>query len=914
MKRFLWILVFLVGSLYASSSRFPIDNLEEGQAFFLRRIVEFFEEQEFSIVKREIFNYLSEYPDSSLNDYLYVILGDLLIDEKDYSQAVAAYSHIKNKELIEDIGTNLIQCLYELKRYKGAIFYTLKYIKSHQDLEKAVKDKLVFCLGDCFFQEALASEENIEQQKKYASRAKNCFSSLIDSGYQENVLIYLSHIYQMLEEYVLAGDIFVLLSEKNKDRQEEFLLQAALFYSDKDREKAIETFRKVMGLKGDKAQEAAEYCMQLLYFSEKYQEIIEQKNHLQKVIEPRKARMVNWYVGKSYFACKQYDLAVAELLHFIELEKSASDWMHEALLLVMKSAVNLSDKKTYDTAYLVFEELFPSDEQMPMTLLAKAFLEKDNAKALIILEKIEENHPDFNKRFQVLFERAHLNFLLDKGEESRSLFKEYVQAYTEDRELLQKAWDGLVEASLLYITQISADKKPMAQLEFIQDLQNYLTAAPKVTEEKKAELSYALACMEYEVKDYEHAIVHFEKILDKHPSHENITDIYYYLALSYRSKGDHENFSQCLTKAMDGLSENDERRKDFHLMLYNTYLQLAQKEEKYYAQAAEHLFEVQRLSFTLTEDNLLWLAEFYYQQVDKECRSDFSYRLIDHPKLANLAMRSIEILSAYEEQPIISVEQLIYEKYLLQLAELHRLMEKEAGSIKVLQHLLEQYEESPTLAWKYQEKTYYLYALNNEKQGNYDESLKYYQKVEKLSSKTYYSIASSLNRLRIQIKGSKEESSVADHLSQLKSIQLKKNLYNEPLHLEAGYEYIDLRASLETDLPKKAKKKLELIAKLKKDYASDDIMSSEYRNLRKRDSQKDALYLSYMEMLDIEGVLCKAILAKEEQKQKLFEEARNRLSQYQEKNKIVTQYLLKRWEKNIQLLESFENEYLSSER
>ena len=311
MKVKIFFLSFILGArlLLADNSN-SLEVKTEEESLFLRRVVEFYEEKETPIVKREIHKYLAFHPQSSFTDHLLIILGDIYMDDKDYQRAVASYSNIKSEELKTQTVINLIQCLYELDRYKDVISQTLIYLKKNTAINHSLYNRLIFLLGDSFYQEANLLEKENDQKTKYLNRAKSCFKNLLTTNYKNESLYYLAQIYQLLDERLLAGEIFMSLAEKHEDKKEQYLYQAAVLISSDKPKKAIDILEEITQMKKEKASDAALLQMKLLFTSEDYLDLIASRRHFLRVIDENQKHLVFLYVGKSHFLLEEHEKGI----------------------------------------------------------------------------------------------------------------------------------------------------------------------------------------------------------------------------------------------------------------------------------------------------------------------------------------------------------------------------------------------------------------------------------------------------------------------------------------------------------------------------------------------------------------------------------------------------------------------------
>lgn len=915
-----FLLSVLCTSFLTADPSITLDTSNEEEALFLRRIVEFYQENEICVVKKEIHKYLINHKKGNFSDHLLVILGDIYMEEKDYKRAVSVYSNIKDEKLQSDITINVIQCLYEMGRYSDVVSQSIIYLKKNQTIEEDLKNKIYFILGDSFYQIAENIKEDKEERIRYFKRADVTFKNLLTTSYRNEALQYLGQIYQILDKRELAADIFLKLSEFKEENKEQYLYQAAVLFSKDNIKKAISILEEITQIKGEKASDAAFLQMKLLFASDSYLDLIASKNHYLKVIDSKKAHYVYFYVGKSYFMTKEYEKAKEELTDFIQLENFASDELRSSLLTLLKISFDSSDKALFDKAFNKFNLYFSNDVEMPQILFSKALLHKkynENEDAYTQLEKIEKKYNYFEKKKELLFETAHLLLLMNKAEESRDSFKNFIISYPEDIKC-ENAWEFLVEASILRVNQ--AVDKQSAKKDLSLDITSFLQHKKDITDKQKEELIFILASAEYDLKNYEKASMFLKDILKQYPGHKNICQVYIELAYCYREKdNDYEKFCSYLEKALTHPIDKEEK-KQLHLSLYNGYLKIYNDkgDQSALKQAADNLYLAHSLGEIFSKENFFWLVEYYYSNVMQYLNSDFKNSIFDNADISKMGMKIVDLLNVYEYQKIDAEEFLSLEKYILYLSELYRFFEKYDNQYRTLQ-ILEDAYNSLDLAWSFKDKTYFCLANFFEAKKNIPLAVAYYKKINNLEKKSYYSIASTLKMARLSIEDlSTEEKNInnqkaTDILCQLKNIRLQKKLENEPLHLEAAMDYVDFRTEIENN-EKAIEKKLYLLEGIKKDFFASDIQTKEYHNKRKLLLEKDNVFQAYIKMIDIEIYLCNCMLIsydKEHDKQKLLDQVRSMLNNFAESKLIVTPYLQKRWERNVTFLEEQENEVIS---
>jgi hypothetical protein len=119
-----------------------------------------------------------------------------------------------------------------------------------------------------------------------------------------------------------------------------------------------------------------------------------------------------------------------------------------------------------------------------------------------------------------------------------------------------------------------------------------------------------------------------------------------------------------------------------------------------------------------------------------------------------------------------------------------------------------------------------------------------------------------------RIKQTSSENNPEQILSMLKNISLQKTLANEPVHLEAAIDYLELMAELQPE-EKREEKKLGLLLKMKSNFAAnDDLLSQDYHAARSQNPLQNQIYLDYMLYLDAKILLTQAQLEQNEEEQK----------------------------------------------
>ena len=142
--------------LYAATANYSVEDKEE--AFLVRRIAEFWKDQDFVVVKSQIVSFLEKYPKSKINDHLRGILGDLYLQENAFEDALSLYTQIQSAPIVDKIILNKLQCLYELNFFDAMVQQGTPYLtKSIPEIESR-KDEFRFLMGEAYFRGALLND------------------------------------------------------------------------------------------------------------------------------------------------------------------------------------------------------------------------------------------------------------------------------------------------------------------------------------------------------------------------------------------------------------------------------------------------------------------------------------------------------------------------------------------------------------------------------------------------------------------------------------------------------------------------------------------------------------------------------------------------------------------------------------
>ncbi|MEI6241795.1 MAG: hypothetical protein WCP39_00120, partial [Chlamydiota bacterium] len=564
----------------------------EKEELFLRRIVDFWESGDKSLVGREIEKYFRE--NSVVNDftnYLHGFLGDVYIEEKRYEEALSEYTHITNSEVKEKIFANILHALHALKKYDVLEKECIAYLQNKDPANKKF-DSTRFFLAESFYQQALISLKE-EDKKELFVKARKGFSDLTSSDFVKPSLQTLALIAKELHEEKGASAIFEELANKYPEEKEEFLFQAAIAQGGFDKELAIQTFSQIFHEGKKKVWESGYNRLLLLFETEHYSEVILAKDQVFNMIPEAKVPFLFFITGKSYFTLGDFRRAATELKKYINKEEKTSSEVEHALSLLLSCANNLEDKELFDETLHHLTALYPNSTEMPTAFFARALLSKKKenfAASLHDFQEIEERWATFPDRENFVFEYAHLLYQTKDWENSRLRFHSFIKEFPTHVQI-SLAWNYLLQAS---IELSKKENQTMYKKNLIADIESFIEKGPLSTENEKQEYRFVLARTKFEIEDRAGASLLLQP-LHEIASFPHAAEVSLLLALCSREEKKEEKvYSQYLQEALALDKDHHLSHGAIHLSLFNSYLTQAALQSNLIDQAAEHLYQAQK--------------------------------------------------------------------------------------------------------------------------------------------------------------------------------------------------------------------------------------------------------------------------------------------------------------------------------
>jgi TolA-binding protein len=800
MMRLCWL--WLLGS----SLLFSVETEEE--ALFLRRIVDFWQEGEYQIAKSQMEEFILQFPESNYADTLSAALGDLCLREKNFSAALNHYSQIQSPEFLDRVFLNRMQCLYEMQWYANLADECEAYLAKSPNLH------VTYFLAIALYHQCLNASKDPAALQALAARAKPYFETLSQSELSHEIAQGFAHLCCILKDYPKAAQIYLDLAKASPESEEEMLFQAALIQAEYDKEQAIQSFAHLTK-EGKKRSKEAAYNQLVLSFDTGRELHVEWSD-----FPPEKVGMAHLLVGRSLLNAKKYPEAIIELKAYLQ-DASPSDSCHAAILSLLEAAYQCNDLPTLDLGVAQLNTHYPQDKDLPKVYFSRAQNLKKTQKnqaARTQIEQLLDQFPHFEQRPQALFELAHLDYQAQAWGTCYKKSHEFLSQFSQ-HELAPFAWRYLAASS----TELAAENASFKE-QLASDLETLLTQP--LPEPEKREWQFLLAKTQYELHRYKSAV---QLLQDNTSANGQLL-----LALCYRDGYDNlEQFCQLAEASLDK-GENLAEPSAIHVSLFNAFLQLGKIE-----QAADHLFAAFEAKANIKTDNLLWLADSYFNRLQVE---DANFAL---------ANRTALILEKLQRKPDAQCKAALHYK----LAKVYSLLGRLDEEITLLEKM-----DAPTA------ESQLLLAEGYMKKGIVTKAALLFDEIV-TSSATVRSAASASAALQgARLKRAAQNPDLTEVATLLKNLVIQKTFMNEPIHLEAALDYVDLQAQADP------LKKIALLQKTKADFErSDDLLSKDYHEARAQHPARDGIYQGYMQLIDATILAAQAQLESEPEQQKTLQ-------------------------------------------
>jgi len=835
--------------LAAQPAMVPQEKLTQQEAFFLRRITEFWKDRDYALVKKQIEEFLAKNQQSAIHDNLHAILADILYQEREYPKALTFYEKISDVSLQQKTLVRKAQCIYLMGDYDTVITLLASAMSG------TVESELEFLLADSLFRK-LQKVGDVSQQKELAAQSKPLLLKLYDTSYKDKVLVPLAEVHRLLEESSQAATLYLVIAETLPEKKEEILLQAAslqLHYSKSD---AITTFQKVVDLGQGKAAEAAYNELLLLFQENRFADLVSRAAVLAPHMTDDKNVLFNFCIGRSHFKLDQFSDAIVYFERYLQQEKEATAYKRAAFLTLISCSQKANDPMLFDRVLEQFLAAFPSDEEAGKALLlhAQTALKSGNVdQATTDLGRLLTSFPNLPEKESLLYDHALLLSKTQKWQQSRDAFHAFLHQFPETPHL-NLIWSSIVHCSVQELKAATPDTILTKKGQLARDLEQALAKSNLFSPEEQANYRFLIGQLHFDLQNYLEALVHLTSFSADFPNHPSIPQAFLLQArLHHELKSAPEVFVSVAEKALE-MTKDKENKTALRLQLFNGYLSL-----KEYDLAAHHLFQVHMVDeIAIQQENQLWLAHYYYEGAKSGNTDNLKRSIAVYQKI----LKTDETFGVH-----FNPEQTYLENEVLRFSHLLNEHDKK----KLLASLREMQAQNKTLGWKLERHTLHelgkLYLSHNEP----DEALKVFDELIASAETGPSDVSNSalLEKSRILLSRCPEcdrtesNPTISQVLSTLKDLQIQKQLACEPLHLEAALEYADIRTQMAAP-EARSESAIFFLNRIKDDFnAKDNAIAQEYHESRIRFPEKDLIYQNYMKCIEAEILYLEAKLAKE---------------------------------------------------
>ena len=849
-------------SLYLSSlilCSFASTSIQDNQ--FLQRVKAYWKEGDYATAKKQISFFLDQKPDSELKEELHLLLGDLYLQEGCFQKALDAYSLVQKKQLKETLFYNEALCLYELKQTN-----TLLDLCKRLPEQKGLSSEQ---LASIYYLSALSLFEVAKQDPSKIEETLTLFKSCKGSSLETATLYPIAKLHELQGDQQKALESYLELAEKDPVKAPDLLFQVAMIQSSTDVASAIRTFQKVISYSSSKQSEALYNCLLLQYQMKDYQGFIDTYQKHQEALATSHRATPDYLMGKSLYHLHQYEQACPFLLTSIKLETFPKDSLKTAKMLLLECAYQTKEAD-------LFKEVFKSLEVAPSLEMQYVYLDllKTCGKDPDFIEEARlflAQNPSLAERETVLWDLAHSLYQVDRWSEA----DETIDALLRQNPLTSLANDLYqmkLHCALKLLQTASSEQLSVRRDHLIKALEQSLDCSTDLSSQKQEPYLFELARNLFIQKQFVRALETITRLTNTFPDTSFAKEVEQMETLCYLQ--DPTNQKLFVEKAEDLLQKQPDLAMNaaLHKHLFNAYLELSEgsglSEKKQLAsKAAEHLYAAfEHKEQPIHVNNLEWLADHYLSLSKGQEQKD-------------LFQKRAQLL--FEE--LLSEKDLGSEK---EAAGLYKLCElfSTLGEQEKKKHLLESWAQKQTSSSPsfIEKKLLFELAKTYANLETPQKALELYETLIRYNPSSHLSSEAILERSKLLFSQLSEEEKKEDNityqkiLDDLKDLELRKDLLSEPLHLEAGLEYIRCKSALAKDPQAHQKKTLHLLEIFKETAMQTALKAKQEASLDYELQDQCSLILSYTNFIEAEILRLKAAL---EGEQSLKEQAKAKITE-----------------------------------
>lgn len=881
-------IVVATPSTLSAAPKFSPKTYSDEESFQVRKIVEFWKDGDHDIVQNQINHFFSNFSDSEFNQYFHWILGDIFLENSNYEAALEQYQKISHPGLKEQMLANELQCYYQLEQYE-ALYQVAKPYLADSDLGQH-HDEVHLFAAEALYNQALVAD-SIESTQLLAREARNLYAKIDQKHYLDQAGFALARIHSLLGEYEAAAQAFSQLAATKPSLSEDLLFEAATCQVEYNEEAALKTFLQIQAKKNGRFSEASYNILVILFQKGAYSDVVTNFNTHKQDLNAETVNQLQLILGKSYFALEDYTASSTCLERYMKHEKHPSEALKNALLTQMNNANYTNDQELYEQSFARFDSLFPGDAQTPKALFIQALMYKEQQKKEPAFEKlcsIRALYPEFAKDKAFIFEYALLALETEDYNESYAAIGQYI-ATAQTQEEGQLAAKILL-SDALYLHNTAEHHPEYTANAYFDDLCFVLEHKQNFTKEEDHYFSLIFAKALFNQKRYEETIYYLNDNLLSHDEGvetQLLAKAHFLEGRSFlEGKNDPEASNYHLQKALE-LDDKQPGALEIKLQVYNNYLALAEHsepetQEALLDEAANNLFSViSEAPEKVSGDNTLWMANHYFAKKDR-------IPLQDQEQLNQVLSRAevcfSHLLKKEGTYVEITSETLFLEPEMLKYAKVLQTSQKLSEKRALIETLVAMQSVSGDLEWSYKNEALYELAQTYKAMGEIDKAVQTFSALAEADQGFSSTVAAKALFETTKIKfeslskkaRSKKSPEMISLLENLKTLQIRKNPFSEPVHLESALEYAQIRTELAKP-EEQVDQYLFFLSRLVEDYRNveEDLNTKAYHLGLAQDAKQLAIYENYMSFVEAERVRVKGLLHKEANEQALYEESFN---------------------------------------
>jgi len=751
----------------------------------LKRIRDYWKEKDFASAKKQISAYLTKHPTDSVNEELHMLLGDLYLQEGNFDSALEEYRQIQKESLQDKIAYNLALCLYEVDAYKELLSLT-RSLSSYSSLNLHQVQSIRYLAAS-----ALEKSCDPSVQDDAISLLEACK----ETPFAIQALVPLASLYLQKNATDKAAACYIDLAKEDPKEEAALLFKASLLQAEKDPVFALELLQKVLLLDSPYQASSAYNALLLLKQLGKDEELVSFYEKHSAAFAPEHKIVTVSAMGNSLCSLKEWEKAIP-YFHLL-LEESALSLQDKqaSQLSLLSCAFHTNNPALYEQVWDAMEVASLSEElqmQIHLSYVDCASQSPPSARLTLEAKSFLTKYPHHPRAKQVHLSLIESLYETKQTELAHQAIVSFLDTYPEEHtlHLLRLDLNCLGSLAEQEAQNSSFRKLWLALSEKVSQMPEFFSA-----QELESHLVQKMGYLFLEGL-FGDALDTSQEFLSLFPESSSLQEVRFLQTLCYlQDKESQLLFAMQAEKFLELYPIHD-KSTTLHLHLFNTYLSEALTTEKdlqkeLLSKAASHLYTVFTSgSQVIQKENLHWLADHYYtlSSEDKE----------------NSLPKGLVVLE-YLHQHTPS-EEVVYK--LSKLFALQGALDKQIALL-----------ENQVTSSNGPLQKFFLFDLakSHAELGHTQKAVDLYDKIILSNDQSLVGAQSILEQAKLLFTAMSSEQKTENNeacqnlLNRLKDLENQRSIGTEPLHIEAGLEYIQYKCSLIQDPKERKEKEQELL-------------------------------------------------------------------------------------------------------